>query len=111
MKLNSQVTVIRVDQCVVCLSKIETEFSLVSKPTRLVLIAIMDHKRVQILNRMLSKYTECSGLDAKVFCFERMLDQFGVKITEQQFEKILSVLTDEQLDQVEKGLESNKNWF
>ena len=78
----------------------------------------MDQKRVEILNRMTSEYKECSGLDAKVFCFERMLDQFGVKITEEQFSRIYSVLTLEQLAQVEKGLDEmekaqhpDKNWF
>ncbi len=78
----------------------------------------MDQKRAEILNRMTSEYKECSGLDAKWFCFDRMLDQFGLKITEEQFSRIYSVLTLEQLNQVEKGLDErqkadypNLNWF
>lgn len=68
--------------------------------------------RVCVLNRMLSHLCEQERImDVKLLCFMSMLRHFGFSITEEQLEKLLSVLTEEQIGLINKGLDENKSRF
>ena len=64
-----------------------------------------------VLTRMVSQHEKSEGIADKPFCFSNMLTQFGVELSDQQIEKMLLVLTQEQIESINKELDRKHCWF
>ena len=66
-----------------------------------------------ILNRMLSEREKTEGIleKDKQFCFSNMLIEFGVELSDEQIEKMLLVLTQEQVECINKKLDIEHGWY
>ena len=66
-----------------------------------------------ILNRMVSQHQKTEGIvhQQKQFCFSNMVSEFGVELSDQQIEKMLLVLTQEQIETINKKLDREHGWY
>ncbi len=67
---------------------------------------------LSVLNRMIEEFKTVENRTYEdTFYFGFMLSEFGLKISEEQSKKMLSILTQEQIEAINRKLDEKQTWF